>query len=51
VLGTIKNALLILAAMFLYAEVVTSLQMWGYVLSSAAFGVYTYVKMKQIAAG
>lgn len=50
VLGTVKNALLILAAMALYAEVVTALQAWGYVLSTIAFGVYTWTKMKQIAA-
>lgn len=50
VLGTVKNALLILAAMALYGEVVTSLQAWGYVLSSVAFGFYTYYKVHQIAA-
>lgn len=40
-LGTVKNALLILAAMALYGEVVTGLQAWGYLVSSGAFGVYT----------
>ncbi|KIY98630.1 hypothetical protein MNEG_9335, partial [Monoraphidium neglectum] len=51
VLGTVKNALLIFAAMLLWGEVVTGVQAWGYALSTVAFGVYTWIKMKQIAAG
>ncbi len=51
VLGTVKNALLIVAAMVLYQESVTVLQFWGYVISTGAFGFYTWVKMKQIAGG
>jgi hypothetical protein len=51
VLGTVKNALLIVAAMAMYGEVVTGLQAWGYLLSTAAFVMYTAIKMKQIAAG
>lgn len=49
VLGTVKNALLIGAAMALYSEVVTAVQGIGYAVSVAAFGVYTYIKMRQIA--
>ncbi|KAI8463840.1 MAG: triose-phosphate transporter family-domain-containing protein [Monoraphidium minutum] len=51
VLGTVKNALLIVAAMALYGEVVTGPQAWGYLISTAAFIVYTRVKVMQIAAG
>ena len=51
VLGTVKNALLIVAAMALYGEVVTGLQAWGYVVSTGAFAHFTWVKMRQIAAG
>jgi hypothetical protein len=51
VLGTVKNALIIAAAMILYGEVVTAVQFWGYVVSTVAFGYYTYLKMRQIAAG
>jgi hypothetical protein len=51
VLGTVKNALLIVAAMAIYGEVVTGLQAVGYLLSSAAFAVFTYVKFQQVAAG
>jgi hypothetical protein len=51
VLGTVKNALLIVAAMVMYGEVVTSTQAWGYMASTGAFGWYTYIKMHQIAAG
>ncbi|GBF93366.1 drug metabolite transporter superfamily [Raphidocelis subcapitata] len=51
VLGTVKNALLIVAAMAMYREVVTGLQAAGYLMSTAAFAVFTYVKFKQVAAG
>jgi hypothetical protein len=51
VLGTVKNALLIVAAMALYGEVVTGLQAAGYLVSTGAFGWYSYIKMQQIAAG
>jgi len=50
VLATIKNAMLILLAMALYAEVVTMTQAVGYAISMAAFGAYTYLKMNQISA-
>lgn len=33
------------------SEVVTRVQAWGYIISTAAFMVYTYIKVKQIAAG
>lgn len=46
-----KNALLIVAAMLLYGETVTPPQAWGYLLSTGAFGWYTYIKMTAIAAG
>jgi hypothetical protein len=49
VLGTIKNALLIVAAMVMYGEVVTPLQGLGYAVSTGAFGLYTMLKMQQIA--
>ncbi|KAF6253764.1 triose-phosphate transporter family-domain-containing protein [Scenedesmus sp. NREL 46B-D3] len=49
VLGCVKNAVVILAAMLLFAEQVTPLQAVGYVVSTAAFGVYTHIKMTQIA--
>ena len=51
VLGTVKNVLLVVAAMFLYGEVVTGLQAWGYLVASVAFGHYTYIKARAIAAG
>jgi hypothetical protein len=51
VLGTVKNALIIVAAMLLYGEVVTAVQFWGYLVSSVAFGWYTVLKMRQIAGG
>jgi len=50
VLGTVKNALLIVVAMLLFGEVVTGMQGVGYVVSVAAFAVYTRIKMTQIAA-
>ncbi len=49
VLGTVKNALLILAAVALFGDVVTPLQGLGYIVSVGAFVSYTHVKMKQIA--
>lgn len=49
VLGCVKNALVIVAAMILFAEEVTALQGVGYGISTAAFGVYTHIKMTQIA--
>lgn len=49
VLGCVKNALVIVAAMLLFAEEVTVLQGVGYVVSTAAFGLYTHIKMTQIA--
>lgn len=49
VLGCVKNAVVILAAMLLFAEEVTPLQAVGYIVSTAAFGVYTHIKMTQIA--
>jgi hypothetical protein len=49
VLGTVKNALVIMTAVVLYAEVVTGIQATGYILSTVAFGAYTAIKMKQVA--
>eukprot|EP00878_Enallax_costatus_P024815 GHUV01026506.1.p1 GENE.GHUV01026506.1~~GHUV01026506.1.p1 ORF type:complete len:292 (+),score=48.83 GHUV01026506.1:214-1089(+) len=49
VLGCVKNALVIVAAMILFAEEVTVLQGLGYGISTAAFGLYTHIKMAQIA--
>jgi hypothetical protein len=45
----LQNAVVILAAMLLFAEEVTLLQAVGYIVSTAAFGVYTHIKMTQIA--
>lgn len=50
VLGTVKSALTILAAMAVWGEVVSILQAVGYTASAAAFVVYSAVKMKQVAA-
>lgn len=49
-LGTVKNALLVVAAMILFGELVTGLQAVGYLLSVGAFGLYTYQKAQAIAA-
>eukprot|EP00878_Enallax_costatus_P047363 GHUV01057934.1.p1 GENE.GHUV01057934.1~~GHUV01057934.1.p1 ORF type:complete len:117 (+),score=29.85 GHUV01057934.1:46-396(+) len=49
VLGCVKNALVIVAAMILFAEEVTVLQGLGYGISTAAFGLYTHIKVAQIA--
>lgn len=51
VLGCVKNAVVIVAAMNLFSEEVTWTQGVGYVVSSVAFLVYVHVKMVQIAAG
>jgi hypothetical protein len=45
----LQTAVVILAAMLLFAEEVTLLQALGYIVSTAAFGVYTHIKMTQIA--
>ena len=50
VLGTAKNALLIVAAMVLYGEVVTGAQGVGYLAATVAFAFYTRAKVRQIAA-
>jgi hypothetical protein len=50
VLGTVKNALLIVVMMLLFGEHVTSLQGAGYFISVLAFGNYTRLKVAQIAA-
>jgi hypothetical protein len=49
VLGTVKNALVIMTAVVLYSEVVTGVQATGYIISTIAFGAYTAIKMKQVA--
>jgi hypothetical protein len=51
VLGCVKNAVVIGAAVLLFGEVVTWTQGAGYAISSAAFLVYVQTKMAQIAAG
>lgn len=51
VLGCVKNGLVIIAAILLYAEEVTWTQGVGYVVSTAAFLLYVHIKMVQIAAG
>lgn len=51
VLGCVKNALVIVAAMILFAEEVTWTQGLGYVVSTGAFLVYVHIKMVQIAGG
>jgi hypothetical protein len=44
VLGTARNAFLVVVSVYLYDELVTPLQMLGYTLSMTAFGAYTYFK-------
>lgn len=51
VLGCVKNGLVIIAAIALFAEEVTWTQGVGYLLSTGAFLVYVHIKMVQIAAG
>ncbi len=47
VLGTVKNALLVLVAIALFNEVVTPLQGLGYTLSVAGFLIYNHIKMSE----
>eukprot|EP00775_Hariotina_reticulata_P004591 gene4591-4845_t len=51
VLGCVKNTLVIVLAMQLFAEEVALVQFLGYVVSIAAFAAYTHIKMAEIAAG
>jgi hypothetical protein len=51
VLGCVKNGLVIVAAIALFAEEVTWTQGVGYIVSTGAFLVYVHIKMVQIAAG
>jgi hypothetical protein len=51
VLGCVKNGLVIIAAIALFAEEVTWTQGVGYLVSTGAFLVYVHIKMVQIAAG
>lgn len=51
VLGCVKNALVIIAAILLYAEEVNWTQGVGYAVSSVAFLLYVHIKMVQIASG
>ena len=45
VLGTARNALLVLVSVYLYDEIVTGLQLFGYLLSLVFFGTYNYYQM------
>jgi hypothetical protein len=45
VLGTARNAGLVLVASWLYSEHITTIEMVGYAVSLAAFGLYNYFKM------
>jgi drug/metabolite transporter (DMT)-like permease len=49
VLGTVKNALLVVVMVALFGEVVTVTQAWGYFMSLIGFGWYNQLKLKQIA--
>lgn len=51
VLGCVKNGLVIIAAIALFAEEVTWTQGVGYIVSTGAFLVYVHIKFVQIAAG
>lgn len=49
VLGTARNAGLVIFSFVFLQEVVTSLQGVGYTMSLVAFGFYNYFKMSQVA--
>ena len=46
VLGTARNAGLVLLSPLLYHEVITPLEGVGYAISLLAFGLYNYFKIK-----
>jgi hypothetical protein len=50
VLGTVKNALLVVVMVALFKEVVTVTQAWGYFTSLVGFAWYNQLKLRQIAA-
>ncbi len=50
VLGTVKNALLVVVMVALFGELVTVTQAWGYCTSLVGFAWYNKLKLKQIAA-
>jgi hypothetical protein len=47
-INNIKNILLLFFGILVYGDVVTVLQVFGYALSLAGFGRYTYVKNTQM---
>ena len=49
VLGTARNAFLVVASVYVYGEIVTSLQLFGYMIALGFFGYYTYIKTKAMA--
>ncbi|GLI65022.1 hypothetical protein VaNZ11_008392 [Volvox africanus] len=51
VLGTVKNTLLVICGVFFFAEVVTGVQGFGYIISLTGFAWFNYIKMNQIASG
>lgn len=51
ILGTAKNAMLVVIGVIFLREVVTSLQAWGYIISLIGFAWYNKIKMSAIAKG
>lgn len=49
VLGTARNAFLVVASVYVYGEVVTSVQLFGYLIALGFFGLYTYHKTQGMA--
>ena len=48
VLGTARNALLVLASVYFFGELVSGTQFMGYSLSLAFFTYYSYLKTRKI---
>lgn len=44
VIGTARNAFLVVASVYLFGEVVTPLQLFGYLVALGFFSLYTYIK-------
>ena len=48
VLGTARNAGLVLVSSWLYSESITTLEAVGYLISLSAFGAYNYFKILKL---